>query len=118
MQERIKGKARTFTRYDVNESFPIRGYVNCSECGHAYSACWSTGRSKRYPYYLCQTKNCVSYGRSVRREVLEGQFEELLRSLQPTPELFQLAQEMFRDLWNARIAMDKMGSALAGFSRD
>ena len=106
VQARIKGKSRTFTRYDVNESFPLRGYVTCSDCGHAYSACFSTGRSKRYPYYLCHTKNCASYGRSIRKEVLEGQFEELLRSLRPTPELFELAQEMFRDLWNARMSSE------------
>lgn len=111
VQARIRDKARTFTRYDVNESFPLRGYVNCADCGHAYTACWSTGRSKRYPYYLCQTKDCRSYGRSIRRDVLEARFEDLLRTLRPTRELFALAQEMFRDLWDARMASETSDKA-------
>lgn len=46
-------------------------------------------------------------GKSVRRDVLETQFDAMLRTLRPTPELFELASEMFRDLWNARMASEQ-----------
>ena len=107
VQDIINGKTRTFTRKDVNEDFPLRGYVTCADCGTAYTACWSKGRSTRHPYYLCQAKTCVSRGKSVRRDVLEGQFDDMLRTLRPTPELFELASEMFRDLWNARMKSEE-----------
>jgi site-specific DNA recombinase len=103
VQDIIRGKSRVFTRKDVNEDFPLRGYVTCADCGTAYTACWSKGRSARHPYYLCQSKGCVSRGKSVRRDLLESQFDAMLRTLRPTPELFDLASEMFRDLWNARM---------------
>jgi len=34
---------------------------------------------------------------------LEGQFEALLKALQPTEELFRLARAMFEDLWKHRL---------------
>lgn len=107
MQDIIKGKTRVFTRKDVNEDFPLRGYVTCADCGSTYTACWSKGCWARHPYYLCQTKGCVPRGKPVRRDLLESHFHTMLRSLRPTPELFELASEMFRDLWNARMASEQ-----------
>ena len=107
VQDIIKGKTRIFTRKDVNEDFPLRGYVTCADCGSAYTACWSKGRSARHPYYLCQSKGCTSRGKSIRRDVLESEFDAMLHTLRPTPELFELASEMFRDLWNARMASEQ-----------
>lgn len=78
--------------------------MTCHDCGEAYRSCWTKGRSERYPYYLCQTKGCASYGKSVRRDVIESEFEELLCSLKPSPELFETAQELLRELWDARVA--------------
>ena len=31
--ERIKGKARVPARIDLNEDFPLRGFVTCGGCG-------------------------------------------------------------------------------------
>lgn len=104
VQARMKGNAKVPQRTDINEDFPLRGFVVCADCGEAYTACWTKGRNDRYPYYLCQTKGCASYGRSVRRDVMEGQFEALLHELRPTPELFAITVDMFRELWDARIA--------------
>ena len=58
----------------------------------------------RYPYYLCDTKGCPESRKSIRREVIEGEFETLLASLKPTQGLFNAAFAMFRDLWNAKLA--------------
>ena len=66
------------------------------------TACFSTGRNQKYPYYLCATKGCDEYRKSTRKEKLEAEFEELLQQLRPAPSLFYMASEMFKDLWEDR----------------
>lgn len=69
-----------------------------------YRACWTKGRHDRYPYYLCRTKICASYGKSINRDVIESEFEGLLRALKPKAEFYEIASELFRELWDARVA--------------
>ena len=64
------------------------------------TACWSTGRHQKYPYYLCDTKGCGEYRKSVRKETLEGEFETLLYRLTPERGVIQLADVVFRDSWD------------------
>ncbi|WP_371349051.1 zinc ribbon domain-containing protein [Ancylobacter sp. IITR112] len=40
-------------RKNLNEDFPLRGYVLCADCDTPLTACWSKGSHGRYPYYLC-----------------------------------------------------------------
>src|SRR5690606_15015036 len=42
--------------------------------------------------------------KSIRAEVIEGDFEKLLGELHPTEGLFNLAFQMFRDLSDAKVA--------------
>jgi site-specific DNA recombinase len=91
-------------REDINADFPLRGFVECDDCGQRLTACWTKGRNARYPYYLCQTKDCCSFGKSIKRDVLEDEFKEVLAALSPSHEFYELATEMFRNLWNARVA--------------
>ena len=102
IQNRLNKKAKAPARKDLHEDFPLRGFVTCACCGHPMTACWSTGRSKKYPYYLCQTKGCSEHRKSTRAEKLEGEFEALLQKLSPSPALFYLAKDMFTDLWEHR----------------
>ncbi len=104
VQERLNAKPKVPTHTNTQSDFALRGFIDCADCGNTLTACWSKGRGKHYPYYLCQTRGCPSKGKSVRREVLESQFEEMLTQLRPSPELHELAVEMFRDLWNMRAA--------------
>ncbi len=46
----------------------------------------------------------MSAGKSIRRELVEGEFEALLQSLVPSRELFDLVSGIFRDLWDQRLA--------------
>ena len=41
--------------------------------------------------------------KSIRKEVIEGDFEKLLGELRPAEGLFNLASQMFRDLWDAKV---------------
>lgn len=113
IQDRRYGVAKVPARKDVSDEFPLRGFVCCAECSQPLTACWSKGRSARYPYYLCDTRGCSQSRKSIRREKIEGEFESLLASLRPTEGLFNLAFEMFRDLWDARmIAAHSQGATL------
>lgn len=100
IQEQLAGTAKVPFRKDLSSDFPLRGFVSCSECGEPLTACWSKGRSARYPYYLCDTKDCSLSRKSIRKEEIEGAFETLLKSLRPAPRLHALAFDIFRDLWN------------------
>ncbi|MDF0596324.1 recombinase family protein [Psychromarinibacter halotolerans] len=104
IQARLKGTAKAPARKDINEDFPLRGFVLCDDCSKPLTACWSQGKSKKYPYYLCPTKGCPSYRKSIKREELEGEFEDVLQTLQPTEGLFALVKAMFRDAWDMRLA--------------
>ncbi len=107
IEERLNNKAKAPARKNINEDFPLRGSVLCGDCGSALTSCWSSGRHSRYPYYLCHKRGCESYGKSIKRDVLESEFEALLRAIQPTPGLFKIAQKMFEELWNHRLAMSE-----------
>ena len=87
--------------------------VVCGDCGVPLRSSWTKGRSKRYPYYLCQTKSCESYGKSIARDTVERDVGELVKSLQPTKGLMKVATIMFRDAWDMQKdqAAEKAASA-------
>lgn len=102
IQERLKGRAYAPTKANLNQDFPLRNFVSC-ECGNALTAAWSKSKTgKRHPYYLCQNRKCEYKGKSIRRDVLEGEFEKLLKRLTPSKPLFVIADKMFRKLWAHR----------------
>ena len=103
VQARLKGIAKAPRRKNVGDDFALRGFVCCADCGTPYRSSWSTGHSKRYAYYLCQTKTCASYGKSIGREKLEGDIGELVKTLQPTEKLLEITKAMFRHAWDQRI---------------
>ncbi len=88
---------------DINKDFPLRGFVHCDDCGKPMTACWSKGCRRHYPYYLCDTRGCPSKRKSIPRSKIEGGFAEILRSLQPTHQFFELVRVMFKDAWDMRL---------------
>ncbi len=104
IQDRLNGTAKAPARKDIREDFPLRGFVTCGDCGQPYTSCWSTGRLRKYPYYLCDTKGCVSYRKSVPRDEIEGKFETIVKELQPSETLINLVRAMFKAAWDQRYA--------------
>lgn len=104
IQARRNGAASAPARKDINADFPLRGFVLCADCNEPLTACWSTGRRKKYPYYFCDTKGCVSYRKSIPRQRIEEEFAPIVQALQPTEGLLQLALRMFRDAWDRRLS--------------
>ncbi len=102
IQARRTGAAKVPTRKNINHDFPLRGFVLCHDCDQPLTACWSKGQYKKYAYYLCDTKGCESYRKSIPRAKIEGEFEAIVRVLQPTQNMFDLVKAMFKDAWNKR----------------
>ena len=111
IQTRLREGARAPARKDINEDFPLRGFVACGDCGKPLTACWSKSQTgKKHPYYMCYAKECSSYRKSIAREKIEGEFEVILKSLQPADNLFALAKAMFKDAWSQRLAQAKQAA--------
>jgi site-specific DNA recombinase len=100
IQDRLNGIARAPQRKDLHADFPLRGAVICGHCSAPLTAAWSKGRSALHPYYHCKKRGCEGYKKSIRREVIEGEFLELLRRSEAPPHVFEVAQVMFRKLWD------------------
>ena len=108
IQLRLKEGARAPARKDINEDFVLRGFVCCADCERPLTACWSKSKTgKKHPYYLCFTKGCPSSRKSIRRDKIESEFGEIVRSLQPKRKLFDIARSMFKDVWDQRLAFAK-----------
>ena len=58
IQKRYNGASPAPARKDVNEDFPLRNFVCCSECEQPMTAAWAKGRTNRHAYYYCKTKSC------------------------------------------------------------
>ena len=99
IRERLNGKAKVPARADLDESFPLRGFVLCT-CGKPLTACWSKSKTgKKHPYYMCFNRACPANRKSIRREVIEGQFTALLADVEPAPKLFDLVRDMASHVW-------------------
>lgn len=104
VQDRRTGVTKLPARKNIGSDFALRGFVCCSDCGTPLRSSWSKGRTKIYPYYLCQTKGCVSYGKSIARDKVEGDVGDVIKTLQPTQNLVALTKTLFRRAWEWRAA--------------
>ncbi|MEM9698871.1 MAG: recombinase family protein [Pseudomonadota bacterium] len=107
VQERRRGATYAPKRANIGDDFALRGAVVCGCCDAPLRSSWSTGNTKKYAYYLCQTKGCEAYGKSIPRDELEAQVGEIVKTLQPTQGLMAMARAMFRHIWEARRAQAK-----------
>ena len=108
IQARIREGARAPARKDIDSDFILRGAVACGDCGKPLTACWSKSKTgKKHPYYMCFNKECDSHRKSIRRDEIEGEFEELLRQLTPSETTFDIARAMFKHAWETRLAQAK-----------
>ncbi len=116
IQDKLDGRTYAAPQKDVASDFPLRSAVCCSECDTPLTGGWSKGKYKKYAYMFCRQKGCPKYGKTIPRGKIEGEFEELLGSVQPTKGLVELATQMFRDAWN--IQTEKSAAIGAALKRD
>ncbi|MEM6973936.1 MAG: recombinase zinc beta ribbon domain-containing protein [Pseudomonadota bacterium] len=105
IQAHIAEGARVAARADIDADLPLRGAVACASCGRPLISCWSTSKTgAKHPCYLCFAKGCPDYRKSIRRDVIEGAFVDLLQRLQPSDSAVAVARAMFGEIWNHRLA--------------
>lgn len=102
IQDRLNQSAKVPYRKDVTEDFPLRGFVLCDCCGHPYTANWTKGRSGKYPYYICRNKGCEMYGKSIKRDVMQDEFETFLKSSLPTNKTIGLIEKTLLKTWHRK----------------
>ncbi len=101
VQAVLQGRApASASRVRDNPDFPLRRVVRCGRCSSPLTGSWSTGRSRRYPYYRCPRKGCG--GCNVGRDNLEGLFVEQLLAVSPRPEVLGLLGAVVEDAWKER----------------
>lgn len=99
IQDKLHGRAKVPMRRDLHMDFPLRGFVCCDHCNVPMKSCWTQGKYQKYPYYLCQTKGCALYGKSIGRETIEGAFEDILKKATPEPDLLRALERKVFDDW-------------------
>ncbi|MEL7150578.1 MAG: recombinase family protein [Pseudomonadota bacterium] len=113
VQERRKGATYAPKRKNIGDDFALRGLAVCACCETPLRSSWSKGLTKRYAYYLCQTKGCEAYGKSIPRDRLEGEVGDIIKTLQPTQGLITIATQMFKDAWAMRSEQGKQNIVVA-----
>lgn len=102
VQKRRSSTARAPRRKNIGDAFALRGIVACGGCNVPLRSSITKGNGGHYHYYLCQTKTCEHYGKSIKRDQIEGEVGELICELQPSRSLITLAASMFKTAWDAR----------------
>ncbi|RMA42921.1 recombinase zinc beta ribbon domain-containing protein [Rhodophyticola porphyridii] len=102
VQERRSGSVKAPKRKNIGDHFALRGIAVCGCCEVPLRSSITRGNGGQYAYYLCQTKGCEAYGKSIKRDQLEDDVGEIIKSLQPDQSVVQLLTDMFRHIWDAR----------------
>ena len=87
VQEVIRQRNRSLPHQKDRSEFPLRGFARCDGCLHPVTGAFSRGHGGRYPYYLCQKKSCSKYGKSHPAGYVHEEFEALLDSVAPQPDI-------------------------------
>jgi len=96
VQDVLSGRGSRLVPYKRNNpDFPLRRFVRCQCCEKPLTGSWSKGRNARYAYYRCPSCGAVS----VKKQLLEKRFENLLGTISVSPGVFRLFQEIVRDVW-------------------
>ena len=103
VQKRLAGRRRAPTKSNLAHDFPLRNHVLCGGCGTPLTGSWSTGRTKKYPYYRCpNTKFCPEEKKSIPKKRLETDFSHFLQSVCPKPGVVRLAKRVTEEVWAER----------------
>ncbi len=102
VQQVLDGRAPAkWSRVRDNPDFPLRRVVRCGQCSSPLTGSWSTGRSRRYPYYRCPRKGCG--GSNVRKERLEQLFIQRLAEVSLKAAMLDLLGAVVEDAWKERV---------------
>ncbi|KKR13336.1 MAG: Resolvase-like protein [Parcubacteria group bacterium GW2011_GWC1_39_29] len=105
VRAKLDGNSRSFIRKDNNLDFPLRGPVLCNVCEKPLTASWTTKKNKNYrsAYYRCNYSGCRIKNKSIRKDVIEDRFSELLKRAKPKMEVLDYAEALFLQCWENKM---------------
>ena len=100
----VLAKHRDFLLRRRVHDFLLRGFAYCADCGQRYTAEWHKHpklihRGGKIAYYHCQKRDrngCPSP--YVEKDDLEGQFEEIFKTMQFSPEFLEAVVEKTKEV--------------------
>lgn len=100
IQNILDGKRSPVISYKRNNpDFPLRRFYKCAICGSWFTGAWSTGRSKRYPYYFCPKHRNLNF----KRRLAHQKFIRLLERLKPKPRYVDLFCEVLKEKYQVKL---------------
>lgn len=93
-----------------NPLFPLRGSIRCQCCGNlltGYNARGKTGQ--HYAYYACWNEKCVNKT-SVKKEVLETDFDKFLEQWQTKPGILKWFRKRVLRAWEQKRDVAMLGA--------
>ena len=98
VQNVLDGKKRKNTKYaKINDSYPMRGHLNCSKCGKTLTGSSALGNGGKYFYYHC-TQGCKERFKS---DVLHNHFEGWLSTIKMSKDVAGLYIAIMEDVFKA-----------------
>ena len=104
MQIQLKNKGKKkHPRLSLSE-FPLKGNLICKTCKKTLTANFAQGRSKKYPYYRCNSSkdNCEERNKNISREKLHDQFLEVLEDAKIKKEVLVLLDKVLEDTYKLK----------------
>lgn len=96
VQDILDGKRNKPQTYsNINSKFPLRGRINCANCGKPLTASSSKGRKKYYDYYHCHTP-CQT--RFTANEVHTA-LAEYLENISVDKDLVPVLESIFKNIF-------------------
>lgn len=98
--DHLSGRKRTEAHNRHNPTFPLRGWVLCSECGRKLTGSTSINeQGVGFHYYHCYYKDCSLRGKTIQKNLLESDFTKFLEQVTPKEEWLNMLKESTIDLW-------------------
>ncbi len=91
------------TRVDTSPDFELRGLIVCDDCRGHLTAAYTSSRGKKHPYYLCHTKGCKSYGKGLKRKLVEDEFNKILKKTSLKKNVDLVLDKVFAKAWEAEL---------------
>ncbi|RRQ46559.1 hypothetical protein DTW91_04760 [Chryseobacterium sp. SC28] len=97
VQDILEGRKHTARpKQRKDENFPLRGFLECPQCGNPLTASFSKGRSAKYGYYHCQ-QGC---GERQKYEEVNDAFTNYLGNFTVEDEVLELYYLILQDVFN------------------
>ena len=86
-----------------NPNFPLRGTVLCGRCGRPLTGSCPHGNGGKYYYYSCYNKDCLMYGKAIKKKDLEDGFVKYLSNVTPKKDFLELFKVTVMDFWEKKV---------------